>query len=435
MVFGADGGREALSAIMESVRGVDDAIWLSRSVCTSALTTCYPNLLIDPCPRMKTRNVTLRTSDTPRATSARSAQLWLVAIVTVVALLASACGDSSDDGGSEASSDGADGFGIGDDDDGGDDDDDGGDGGDDDDQTSADDTGDDGASDAGEPTDDGDDGTTREGDPYLDLPIGVSEAVEFDTDRSSAVRNGSLAPDLRDVYVLEVSQGQILTAVLDMDGGSMALTGPFGERLAEDVTNLNLVLPDDGDYTITLVSEAEADYTFAVGVRDQRDGEPDPTTTTTESVTTTTESVTTTTEAPSTTTEGVTTTTEAPAPATEVEFPPLVIGDIALLEDVEIGIDEEIRFAPGESGDVIENAVVLGQRNIHRFEAAAGQLLALDLASLESNAVFSLIDPSGAVVGTELDEISQILEFSGDYWIIMGSTRGNATYTLFITIV
>ena len=66
--------------------------------------------------------------------------------------------------------------------------------------------------------------------------------------------------------------------------------------------------------------------------------------------------------------------------------------------------------------------------------ARSGQTMALSISSLEDNAVFDLIDPSGTILGSELKNEKISLPSTGDYQIIVGGTRGNANYDLAIAI-
>lgn len=68
------------------------------------------------------------------------------------------------------------------------------------------------------------------------------------------------------------------------------------------------------------------------------------------------------------------------------------------------------------------------------LEAAAGQTLNLTLTSLEDNAVLDVYAPDGALLAREATTASVELPSGGDYTIIVGGTRGNASYELIIEI-
>lgn len=99
-----------------------------------------------------------------------------------------------------------------------------------------------------------------------------------------------------------------------------------------------------------------------------------------------------------------------------------------------------IRFARGGSSATVEGAVVRGERAVYLLRARAGQQMRVRVASPENNAVFQLHSPGGG--GTlpgagETDDAttwSGALPRSGDYRIVVGGTRGNASYSLHVAI-
>ncbi|MEM8545862.1 MAG: hypothetical protein AAGF66_17940 [Cyanobacteria bacterium P01_H01_bin.119] len=95
---------------------------------------------------------------------------------------------------------------------------------------------------------------------------------------------------------------------------------------------------------------------------------------------------------------------------------------------------ERVEFAPGTQQTTLERSVVRGDRDVYLLGAQGGQQITLALDSLEANAVFELIAPTGTVLTQEAVNNSLILPQTGDYTVIVDGTRGNATYTLDITI-
>jgi hypothetical protein len=67
--------------------------------------------------------------------------------------------------------------------------------------------------------------------------------------------------------------------------------------------------------------------------------------------------------------------------------------------------------------------------------------MSVSISSLEDNAVFQIYEPGGnqALPGAgerdDAREWSGELPASGDYTIVVGGTRGNATYELRVTIM
>ena len=58
----------------------------------------------------------------------------------------------------------------------------------------------------------------------------------------------------------------------------------------------------------------------------------------------------------------------------------------------------------------------------------------LKISSLENNAVFDVISPDGKTIKQEATTLREKLPANGDYQIVVGGTRGNATYELTVEI-
>lgn len=94
-----------------------------------------------------------------------------------------------------------------------------------------------------------------------------------------------------------------------------------------------------------------------------------------------------------------------------------------------------IRFARGRTTKVIKDAVVRGTRDRYLLRASRGQTLTVHITSLENNAVFDIGAPGGRHTMTqESTDWTGYLPRNGDYIIVVGGTRGNATYTLEVTV-
>ncbi len=94
----------------------------------------------------------------------------------------------------------------------------------------------------------------------------------------------------------------------------------------------------------------------------------------------------------------------------------------------------QIRFAPGTNSATVNQSVVRGSRNIYLLRANRGQRMDVKITSLENNAVFDVIAPNGEILKTEATQSSLKLPATGNYEIIVGGTRGNATYKLNVKI-
>lgn len=113
---------------------------------------------------------------------------------------------------------------------------------------------------------------------------------------------------------------------------------------------------------------------------------------------------------------------------------------------------EPIRFAPGASRASMEGVVVRGDRALYTIEAKQDQRMSLRITSPERNAVFQLYGPGaepqtvdsllqvegeslpGAGEGDDATQWSGRLPRSGRYLVVVGGTRGNATYRLTVEI-
>jgi hypothetical protein len=113
----------------------------------------------------------------------------------------------------------------------------------------------------------------------------------------------------------------------------------------------------------------------------------------------------------------------------------LLFGDNAAAD----GVTSRVRFARGSSSATLEGAVVRGDRDVYIVGANGGQSMSVNISSLERNAVFQIEAPGGNELrgAGETDDAMQwsgTLPASGDYRIIVGGTRGNASYTLRVSI-
>jgi hypothetical protein len=104
------------------------------------------------------------------------------------------------------------------------------------------------------------------------------------------------------------------------------------------------------------------------------------------------------------------------------------------------GVKQKVRFARGTSSTTIRGAVVRGDRDRYYLGAKAGQTMTVKITSLESNAVFQIYfageQEALQGAGEEDDATSWSGELPADneYVIVVGGTRGNATYKLTISI-
>lgn len=104
------------------------------------------------------------------------------------------------------------------------------------------------------------------------------------------------------------------------------------------------------------------------------------------------------------------------------------------------GVKRKVRFARGTSSTTIRGAVVRGDHDRYYLAANAGQTMTVKITSLESNAVFQVYFAGeqealqGAGEEDDATNWSGELPADNEYVIVVGGTRGNATYRLTISI-
>ena len=100
---------------------------------------------------------------------------------------------------------------------------------------------------------------------------------------------------------------------------------------------------------------------------------------------------------------------------------------------------KRISFDAGESSATVSGGVIRGERSVYVIGAKSGQLMSVEITSLEDNAVFQIKTPGGKFLsyagdGDDATDWNGQLPESGDYKIIVGGTRGNASYKLTVSI-
>lgn len=103
------------------------------------------------------------------------------------------------------------------------------------------------------------------------------------------------------------------------------------------------------------------------------------------------------------------------------------------------GIRKRIRFAKGRHSATIKGNVLRGDQDTYLLGAKAMQTMSVRVTALESNAAFQIQAPDGSYLSGagETDDAtnwSDKLPDDGDYKIIVGGTRGNASYRLTVSI-
>lgn len=119
----------------------------------------------------------------------------------------------------------------------------------------------------------------------------------------------------------------------------------------------------------------------------------------------------------------------------------------------EAAVVQEVHFAKGKNSTLIKQSVIRGESDQYFLTAKAGQKMAVSITALEKNAAFTIYQPGyeaakdadgileikgatlkGAGEGDDATAWKGALPSSGKYLILVGGTRGNATYKLKISI-
>ena len=97
--------------------------------------------------------------------------------------------------------------------------------------------------------------------------------------------------------------------------------------------------------------------------------------------------------------------------------------------------DERVSFEAGSTSATVANAVVRGEADRYVVGASGGQVMTVSITSLEDNAVVDVVSDSGLALAVEATSTEIFLPHSGDYFIIVSGTRGNASYELTVAIL
>ena len=101
---------------------------------------------------------------------------------------------------------------------------------------------------------------------------------------------------------------------------------------------------------------------------------------------------------------------------------------------------KSVAFPQGKASTAIQGSVVRGDRDNYLLRVRSGQVMSVEVTALENNAAFSIFEPKAdePIPGTESEhdraKWSGVLAKSGIYRIEVGGTRGNAQYTLRISV-
>ncbi len=99
------------------------------------------------------------------------------------------------------------------------------------------------------------------------------------------------------------------------------------------------------------------------------------------------------------------------------------------------GANKTVRFSRGATSASYSNSVIRGDRDTYNLSAGAGQFMTVSITSVENNASFQIVAPNGEDLVLDDTNWTEELPRTGNYRIIVGSGRGNATYTIRFKVV
>ena len=108
-------------------------------------------------------------------------------------------------------------------------------------------------------------------------------------------------------------------------------------------------------------------------------------------------------------------------------------GDLAFDDPTAYYLVENLTPELGGAPEIIEGAIVLGTQDAYVVDytnCCSDDMLYVDISSPETNAVFAIYGPDGEVLASESTTENLVLDQGGAFWIVVGSTRGNAPYTI-----
>ena len=104
------------------------------------------------------------------------------------------------------------------------------------------------------------------------------------------------------------------------------------------------------------------------------------------------------------------------------------------------GVKKKVRFAKGKNSATITGGIIRGDRDKYLLGAREGQKMTVRISSAEDNAVFQVYLPGeqealeGAGETDDAKHWEGKLPVTAEYVIVVGATRGNASYKLEVKI-
>lgn len=101
---------------------------------------------------------------------------------------------------------------------------------------------------------------------------------------------------------------------------------------------------------------------------------------------------------------------------------------------------KRVQFAAGADNASLEDGIARGETLTYLLGAGKGQTMLIAITSSEDNAVFNVFAPNGRKIGSgsmteEMDMVWEgNLPMSGDYRVVVGSSRGGSSFTSYFQI-
>lgn len=101
---------------------------------------------------------------------------------------------------------------------------------------------------------------------------------------------------------------------------------------------------------------------------------------------------------------------------------------------------KRVQFARGADSASYQDGIARGETLTYVLGAGQGQNMVVSITSSEDNAVFEVFAPNGSRLGSgsmtaEMDMVWQgRLPTSGDYRVVVGSTRGGSSFSSYFQI-
>jgi len=96
---------------------------------------------------------------------------------------------------------------------------------------------------------------------------------------------------------------------------------------------------------------------------------------------------------------------------------------------------QRVQFNAGETSTTLQGGILRGESGpVYLFQASAQQLLGATIITLEENASFDIIAPSGTLLAINQMNVERLLPETGDYLMQINPIRGNVSFEIVLEI-